>query len=333
MRHAVVAIAVACLAGGCLSSAHKIPKRDLQALAQVDPAQRGKRVRVIQATANEASPPPAQRVDSGAHVHVGVVVVPSHHHGHSGGVGGGGGGSGFSTNKAKGKSDDAKAWLIIAAAVAVGLAATEGARYDGWVELHPMHPVHLYGPYGEYLVAPLAHIDPQTAAWAQKALVRPGEGPWTTLGRAPLNRQGWTYSVLMGAGKIASVDDTVEPGFFSHIQLGNFPSKELGIVLDIGLGWRDNLADATVFDSRYGLELQAMPVAAGKLHAGGFGQIGIGARFEDYVKNGDKRSVIYGGGGMLQLEITTRLALTARAAYMMVYDEPVSDLTLGLSIY
>ena len=100
-----------------------------------------------------------------------------------------------------------RALLVGAAAVAaVALAVTEGARYDGWVRLHPMHPVHLYGP-GGYRVMPLAWVDPETAAWSTRAVVRPNEGPWQPLGRAPLDRHGFTYSVLGGAGQVVSGDD------------------------------------------------------------------------------------------------------------------------------
>jgi len=195
-----------------------------------------------------------------------------------------------------------------------------------------MHPVHIYGPNGEYGWVPLAQLDPDTAAWASRAYVRPEEGPWTPLGRAPLNRQGWTYSVLLGAGEIPSTTGSTDAGFLSHIQIGHFFTGDVGALFDIGLGWREDETAATVFTSRFSLELQVLPLTAGIIHAGGYGQVGTAALFDDGPGE-DYKSSLYGGGGILQLELTTRLAITARAGITVVHDEQVSDLTVGLSIY
>jgi hypothetical protein len=322
MKRLVAVLTVIALTG-CLGSAHRIPKRDLQGLAATPPEQRGDHVRVIQGFASEDQPPNAPRTQGNA---VLVVHGPVHVGPHA---------SHKPANKAKLgkiKAEKAEHWIILAALVAVGLAATEGARYDGWVKLHPMHPVHLYGPNGEYGWVPLAQLDAETAAWARKAYVRPQEGPWTELGRAPLNRRGWTYSVLLGGGEIPSTTGSTEAGFMSHIQLGHFPTKFVGVLFDIGLGWREDETANTVFNSRFALELQALPVSAGSIHAGGFGQFGTAARFDDGTGD-DSRGALYGGGGLLQLEITTRLAITARAGLTKVHGETVSDFGLGLSIY
>jgi hypothetical protein len=40
-----------------------------------------------------------------------------------------------------------------------------------------------------------------------------------------------------------------------------------------------------------------------------------------------------GAGAIVQLELTTRLALTARAQASRFYESNVSDFSLGLSIY
>ena len=81
-------------------------------------------------------------------------------------------------------------FLLIAAGVLVTYAGIQGSRFDGWAELHPMHPVHLIGHDGSYHVAPLAWIDPQAVAFTRTAVVRSTEGPWLELDRAPLTRQG-----------------------------------------------------------------------------------------------------------------------------------------------
>ena len=334
MRDLIGLTAAVTLMTGCLSRTHYIPRGELQKLAQQDPNQRAERVRVIQRFDIQDEPPTAQPVRTDTV----VVISPgvhSHHHGARRGPAVRRGTSGTGSSKvAKDQSDRAYLYLILAAGVGITLAATEGARYDGWVKLHPMHPVHLYGPGGSYTRLPLAHIDPQTAAWARRALVREGEGPWTRLGRAPLNRAGWTYAMQLGAAELSSESDpSPGRGFMGHIQVGHFPTHEFGILFDIGLGWRNNNAGERLFESRWALELQLLPFAAGKLHAGAFGQAGVAARFEDAPVNGDRRGTIYGGGGLVQLELTTRLALTLRGGITNLFDEWVSDIGLGLSIY
>lgn len=334
---------------GCLSTAHKIPRSDLAMMAQAPPEQRSQNVRVIQAFHGD-EPPPAQPVNSNTTI---IVVGGGHHHHneHSGGGGGGGsvggssgggGGSSKGGNAAAKAADDGKAWIILAVAAGVALAFTEGARFDGWVDLHPMHPVHLYGPGGQYRMVPMAQLTPELAAWAEKAYVRPSEGPWQNAERAPLNREGWTYSVMLGYGQIPSGQeeaagistDSAEPGFLGHIQLGRFISKETGILLDFGLGWRDNEFNNAIFEARNALEIQHFPVDAGMLHFGGYGQIGIGLRAEDGPFNTvSNRAFIAGAGVLGQIELTTRLAITGRAGYTRIFGEDTAEASIGISIY
>jgi hypothetical protein len=177
-------------------------------------------VRVIQGFQSEDDPPEVPYAGrSGGSVGVGVVVVadspapvlaprPQPR-----------------PNSAAAKSDKAYVYLILAAALGITPAVTEGARYDGWVALHPMHPVHLLGPNGEYTPGPLAHLDPQTAMWARKAIVRPGEGPWQTLERRPPSRRGLTYSMTLGYAEMPSELGSEERGVLGHITFGYFPSR------------------------------------------------------------------------------------------------------------
>jgi len=322
VRGLVAAITLAAFTG-CLSTTHLIPHRDLMALAQTPPQQRGEAVRVIQGWAGVENPPEQTRVTSST-----IVVIDG-----GGGSYYGGGSSGPYRPSAQSKKEDAKVWIIIAAVAAVTLAFTEGLRYDGWVRLHPMHPVHLYGPFGEYTWVPLAQLTPEQAAWARKAFVRPTEGPWQTLGRAPLNRVGGTYSLLLGGGEISSYDGAERAGFLSHIQFGGFFTPGVGLLLDIGLGWRNDGDRADVFDSRWALEVQALPVDLGKLHLGFFVDGGLAARFEDIPQGADRLSWLLGGGAMVQLELTTRLAITARAGLIGLHEELASEFGVGIAIY
>jgi len=334
----------AVLAAGCLSSTHRISRTDLQRMAQMPPEQRSQRVRVVQSFYGD-EPPAAEPVHAGTTV---VVVGGGHHHGEHRAAGRGPGGSGGPGGEPKGSkkaaeaAKDAKSWMVVAAAVALGLAFTEGARFDGWVDLHPMHPVHLYGPYGQYRMVPMAQLTPEHAAWASKAFVRPSEGPWIRPERAPLNRRGWTYSVLLGSAQIPSGQeaaagigtDSAEPGFLGHIQLGRYVTKQTGILLDFGLGWRTNEFENSVFEARNAVEIQHMPLAAGSFHLGGYGQIGIGLRAEDGpYDTASKRAFIGGAGALAQIELTTRLAITARLGYTRIFGEDTAEAGLGLSIY
>ena len=356
-------IGVACLSTACLSTSHEIGKTELQRLSQSAPETRGERVRVVQGLGHTEGPPAAEGVQGNT-----VVVVrapiwiggrPHRHrprpapagnfgetpgpaggntntgggaHGNSGSPSKSSGTSGSNLgNVASGKKDAAKALLIVAAAAALGLAVTEGARYDGWVRVHPMHPVHLYGP-GGYTVLPLAHIDPQTAAWASHGYIRENEGPFDHLGRAPLNRQGLTYSIFLGSGEVPVIDFEADPGFAGHIQFGYFFTKQVGLQFDLGMAWTADDNGNTIYNARYAAELQTHLVKAGPIHAGLFGQLGQASRFDDGIGFDDK-SGLYGGGALLQLELTTRLALTGRVGSVRSFGEWSKELGVGVSIY
>lgn len=325
IKRSLAVSAVLLFGTACLSKNHVIPRSELQQLAQTDGKVRGQKVRVIQGFMGSAEPPPAPVVDTGPRVGVVVVTpsppapVPAVH--------------GSSAIAGKLAKQEAKSLLVLAAAVAIGAAFTEGMRYDGWVQLHPMHPVHLYGWDGSYRWLPLAQITPEVAAGTRRAIVRDGEGPWKRTGRAPLNRRGWTYSLLMGSAETPLLDGTEARGFASHLQIGRFFTRNLGMMLDFGIGWADDDFGDTIYESRNALELQFLPVAASILHAGVFGQIGVGYRLDDGYVGGDRRGFVAGAGVLAQLELTTRLAITARAGQTMAYGTRTSDFTVGLSIY
>jgi hypothetical protein len=331
VRHPIAAsialTSILSLLPGCLGHTYTIPRRELQALARTDPHTRGQRVRVVQNFANDDTPE-APRVYSHTTV---VVSTGSPEPGPAPTHGGGSSGLGGKTQAAS-ASDDAAYWLVVASIVAVGLAVTEGARYDGWAELHPMHPVHLFGWDGGYTWMPLAHVTPEVAEWSRRAVVRTSEGPWRPLGRAPLNRKGWTYAVLLGTSEVPLASDDVARGFMGHIQFGHFFTREIGLLADIGLGWAEDPFGNVVYDARNALELQYFPLDLGVLHGGVFGQAGIGQRLDDSAGE-DGLGYLAGGGALLQLELTTRLAITGRAGFAQAYGASISDLTLGLSIY
>ncbi|MBA3819905.1 MAG: hypothetical protein H0X17_13500 [Deltaproteobacteria bacterium] len=334
----IIAVTVAALlvgGGGCVSSSYRIPASDLRQLSQTPPEQRGERVRVIQEI-SESSAPPAERIDGSTD----VVVVPNLHVSSGIRLGGGGRSGGGRGGKLGGSGADGKgaaiAFLVVAATALVVVAAIEGSRFDGWARLHPMHPVHLFGHDGTYLVRPLAWIDPQTAAWTEKAIVRSAEGPWHTLDQAPLTRTGLTYGMYGGSGSLRSVNGEKELGPAFSVQFGYFPTQEVGVLANVFFGWRDNVVGETLFESRYTLEVQALPVVLGPLHAGFYAGAGLAYRFEDGTKlrnTNEAGSTALTGGAMLQLELHTRIALTARFGLARAHGERMSDLLVGLSVY
>ncbi|HLL25782.1 MAG TPA: hypothetical protein VK427_26775, partial [Kofleriaceae bacterium] len=267
------------------------------------------------------------------HVHVstGIRTSPSPSRG-----GGGGGGLGNIGGAANDGKAAAVAFLVLAATALVTVAAIEGSRFDGYAQLHPMHPVHLFARDGSYRVMPLAWIDPATAAMTDRAIVRSTEGPWRELERAPLTRRGWGYSMYGGAGSLRSINGEKELGPAFSVQLGYHPTNDFGVLANAFFGWRDNVVGETLFESRYTLELQTMPIVAGPLHAGLYGGVGLAYRYEDGSKlsrSQDPESLALTGGAMLQLELHTRIALTARFGLAQAHDEHMSDILFGLSVY
>jgi hypothetical protein len=336
-RLVAATLVAAVIAGGCAATTYRIPDRELARLAQTDPAARGQSVAVRQDVPWEDEPPGAQPVGADAQL---VIVTPIHIDGtHGGGyhggrpIGGGGGGIKGSDGKAGDAKSTAIAIVAIAAAAVVLLAVTEGQRFAGDVRVHPMHPVHLFLRDGRYAVVPLAQIDPQLASFTDRAVIRATEGPWETLRRAPLERTGLTYSVLLGAASSVSADGRLGVGPTAHLQVGIFPDHRIGLLADLVFGWRDNAVDRTLFDTRGALELQAWPVVMGPLHGGLFGNLGIAQRIEDGIPRGNSRDLAFSGGAQLQLDLTTFLGLTARFGLTRAHGDMTREVLVGLSVY
>lgn len=258
-----------------------------------------------------------------------------------------GGGRGIggigNTGKIGGAGNDSKAaavaFLVLAATALVTAAVIEGSRFDGWAELHPMQPVHLLGRDGGYTVMPLAWIDPNAATWADRAIVRSSEGPWQPLERAPLSRRGLAYGMYGGFGTLRSADGSLVEGPAWTVQLGGFPTQELGILGTVFFAWRDNQYGATLFETRWTAEVQYLPIQLGIFHAGLYGGAGFARRFEDAVRvnsqlvAGDDSSGALVGGAMFQLDFNTRVALTARLDLSYAHGNEMRDVLFGLSVY
>ena len=334
----------ASLIGGCAANSYRIPTGELERIANTAPEQRGQKVRVIQEIGSGTVTNQTEQVGPNTQLifipQINITTGPRYTRGGGGGgVGGRGGGGGSKLGGGGGSGSDGKAIaivIIVLAVVGVFIAAgVEGSRFDGYAQLHPMHPVHLIGKDGGYTIMPLAWIDPQAAAWTEKAIVRPDQGPFNQLERAPLWRTGPSLSMYAGTGTMSSVDGSVGAGPAFTIQGGAYLNQHIGIMANLMFGWRENDVGGTVFESRYMLELQAMPLQLGILHAGGYVGAGWAYRLEDQVRDriGNDGTGAYTAGAMLQLDINTRLALTARVGVLKAHDERMGDLVFGLSVY
>jgi hypothetical protein len=341
MRGLAVGLAGSLIAAGCSVNSYKIPTSELVHLAQIAPEARGQHVRVIQEIGESDVPaaPPVSgetQIVFGPQVNIGASARPRPSHG--------GGGGGLSGAKIGGSGGDGKGaaimFLVIAATAMVTASVIEGSRFDGYAQLHPMHPVHLIGKDGNYTVVPLAWVDANAAAWAETAVVRPSEGPWRELERAPLSRRGLTYGMYGGTGSLRSADGVLAMGTAWTVQLGYFPTQEVGVLASVFFGWRDNKYGATLLETRYTGELQVLPVQLGILHAGLYGGAGEAYRFEDAIRlagtqviPGNEASVALGGGAMFQLDINTRIALTGRLGLARAHGEQMHDVLVGISVY
>ena len=114
----------------------------------------------------------------------------------------------------------------------------------------------------------------------------------------------------------------------------------LGILATIEFMWRDNRYNGTLFESRYLAEIQALPLVLGPIHAGVYGGYGFAYRWEDTPVGtiegqgkGNEGSRAMTGGAMLQIDLHTRIALTARMGLVHAHGDKQSDALIGISVY
>jgi len=258
-----------------------------------------------------------------------------------GGIGGGGGGGG---------NDGAV--LVVVAVVAVTaalvgtmiLASGEGMRFDGQAQIPPEQPVHLKDDAGRDYQLPLGAVTPELAAHTVEAKVMDDE--WyglRRLARAPLDRTGGAFRFELGTSAFNYGDARVL-GPAAHIQVGGFLTRNVGILGEIGLSGASGCcagpdgapaASDTIVRHSLAVELDLMPVALGRLHAGLFGKGGfaIAAGGASPWEVGP----LGGGGALLEVDLTTRMALAFRAGANTTHLpsgwSTADTFTAGISIY
>jgi hypothetical protein len=368
------AVALALGASGCLSHEYRVSQAELVRIAALPPELRGDHVRVVQelgsrrsgaVSAEAPAPRPAlagnellvdvQLAGGGSwpsghpgpgrgqrprHIAGGPargpgVAPPSSHSSGGGGLGNfsGGGGGGGGGN---GEELVVLAVVVVAIAVlaAVGLAATEGMRYDGEIAAAPGQMLYL-DTAGELLQVPVSELTPQQAARAKSALLRDDEG-WGLYhwGRAPLDRRGAAFKVDFGG--FAVLDHYDVAGFASHIQVGGFPCQWLGLLASWAIMAAEDSQGNLFARHNFALEAQLFPVRLGPLSAGVFGH--AGPSLATVPGGGTESGIAVGGGALIELALTTRLALTFRADWTGTRAPsdrwtPSTTLSGGLAIY
>jgi hypothetical protein len=364
VRAALVLASCALASPGCLSASYRVASEELSRLARTTPEQRWQSVRVSQRVL-ESDHPPGDVVP--VQVDAPVVLLPTvfWYHGRSWGVPGhwrgnpgawraaapaggagpgvvhtGGGRSGGGGHSGGGRSGGGPDAAVVAVAVlaAAGivfvLAGTEGARYDGWVGVPPDETVFLDHPDGSVSAVPLAALTPELADSASGATIYEGyEGRFLRLGRAPLDRVGFTLQSGLvtalvphtGVGASGSGFGIGARAFF-----GGYPLAQLGLgaSADVVAG------EAGSVLALVGPEVQVMPLLWGGVY--------LGAGWSSLTS--DDHSVRTGGwyvrgGAMFELPVTTRFAASLRAGLARLdYGSDAGlllmpELSLGLSLY
>lgn len=372
-------LALSALLPACAADTFYIPERELARLVETPPHERGRSLRVVQRM-EPADEPPSQPSDwepyayeessAGGVVAEGMVrgalevhvVAPIHAgptHPHAvDSVGGPSGSPGLAPSLAGGagkssasalqlsRIEDEKALaiavVVMAAAGTFVLAASEGMRYDGFVSVDPNHPVYLMRSDGMTETVPLAELDRRDLRPGITAVLDPGDGAGMAFeGRAPLDREGFAWRLEGGLLPFALAGDERAAGPGAVMSFGYFPAPTLGLLGTVGLGG-GSTDGGEFFGARYGFEANWMPLVAERLHLGAFGFAGL-VRTDaagGFLEPVDSLDTALAAGGVLEVELTTRLSLLARVGPSFRHDQDQGrfvwagvEATLGFSIY
>jgi hypothetical protein len=226
----------------------------------------------------------------------------------------------------------------LAVLATIGMVATEGARYDGDVAMYPWQSVYLEDENGQVREVPLAQLTPADVATTEEAKVADDEG-WgmMRLGRRPLDRKGFAYKMDLGIFKSSSAGVDAD-GMGLNLQFGYFPHRFAGLLGTWSFAGGTNSIDHSFYRNNLSLEAEVFPVHLWRLHLGAFGHVGNQWAQEEDV--GTRSGLALGGGGLLEIELTTRLALAFRADYTTAKVGPDGDrwqsgmlFSAGVAIY
>lgn len=373
---------VAMLASGCLGHQYEISRPELERLVRTPPEERGQSIYAVQQfnvtddpqpaepwPAPQGEPPPGYGVTPDGYYWVPNVYLnwgepsceppaplnisasgggslPGTHDASApggssgkGSSGGGGGGSGGNINDV---GVLLVAAVVVGVAVGVGLAAAEGARYEGTIAVHPHHPVHLWMLSGSQRIAALDELTAEDIKLVERASVMGDEGAglWER-GAAPLNRKGFSYQLGLGNDNLTLPGrvDMRSPGF--GFGLGYYPSKKFGLLAHTRIQFSTQQPDL-FYNVRLGLEAQWYPLQLWRLHLGPFvggGQSWSASQGLNVPTTAGSQRPYVSFGGLAEFELSTRLGLTFRWTQDWLPTASadtrnfISSWSVGLAIY
>jgi hypothetical protein len=350
---------------GCLSNSYYVQRDELRRLATLSPDERWQSVRAVQRIGgddnptdeNMEAPEPESETVYGT-VYGTTVAIDSHLQrscpppraahpvrapvavasgGESGG-GGGGHGASLTGSSNKGKADPADAVAIAAAVVVgtgtvIGLAASEGARYDGWLAVNREEPIHLQLANGGTRPVALSQLNESDLARAEGATIYEGGSErFYKLGRAPLDRAGFTMGAAGHFGGVPEIDRRMGVGAGGYLNIGgdiaNVVTLGLSATVDSGINTQNSVLLVTV-----GPELDVFPTR----YIGFYGAGGWAFRNTYLAPTRADEGWAARGGIVGEFPLSTRLALQARvgaAKYAFDENAPITwESQLGLAVY
>jgi len=348
-----VHVSACLLSSGCLSQSYEVSAPELQRLVELAPEARGERVRVTQQTVfasdtSDLSP----ELDAADWALLLASDVNTHHHWHD--------------EEDDDDEDDiepdsaeaavAAAVVVLAAATtaAVTIGVTEGVRFDGWVSARPDQPLLLVDPSGERRWTRLAELTPELVYGVDRAVFPDFADDLSRLERHPLDRTGFVYQLELGAEPAPFEGAAL--AFAARGGLGYMPDQHYGFLLgaafasagsdEAGSNGRLGVDTTLSVDYRVFLQAEAWPVSAGRFHLGPYAELGHAwVRADDPRGTRSADAWMLALGAALQIDWTTRLALTLRAGAAWLPSDDSStalashghrlapSVTLGFSIY
>ncbi|MBR59104.1 MAG: hypothetical protein CMH54_13935 [Myxococcales bacterium] len=230
-----------------------------------------------------------------------------------------------SESKDKSGKEDGEAlavFLVVAVvALTVGLIATEGIRYDGWVEVDPNHPLYITDQDGSERMLYLSDLTEDDVATAKRAELYGSQGAGLIrLHRAPLNRVGLVWALETGPSQVHHHGRSDLMGPMFRWNLGMFPTHNIGILGEMSFVWADD-ATYDVFDFRYGVQARAFLPLRAPAQLGGYISFGNAHTYADVISNSSddeyetlQRSTLE-MGAIVEFDLTTTLGLTLRAGH------------------
>jgi hypothetical protein len=340
---------------GCLSQSYEVSAPELARIAGLPAEERGEHVRVTQQTSfgNDLSDVtlPSADADVALWIASDASVDPSgERRRHASSLD-----SALDVDDDDDAAEKALAVAVVvvatAATAAVTVGITEGARFDGWVRAPEQHPVLLVDRWGRRRWQRLASLSEDELSDVDHGVLADFSDDLEPIERHPLDREGFVYQLEFGAEPAPF--DGPSLAFSGRGGLGFMPSQRYGVLLGAAFSTARAGAeplpagDTTLsLDHRVFLQGEAWPVSEGRWHLGPYAELGYAWALADHSFGSRAASgPMLALGAALQLDWTTRLALTLRAGAALLPEADsrgsltsggyrlAPSLTLGVSIY